>query len=181
MPHHLEFEQWVPFPLERVSAFFSNPENLPRIMPASTGTRLIRIDRIAPPPTPMDAAPAAHHAVGVGSTIITSFRIFPLLPIRAHWTSHITEFEWNHHFVDVRDQGPFQRWHHRHQFERQTHGSADGTLADGTLVDGTLVRDFVDYEVGFGLLGDILDWLFIAPQMRNTFVHRQRILPRLLS
>ena len=26
MPSRLEFEQWVPFPLERVFAFFSNPE-----------------------------------------------------------------------------------------------------------------------------------------------------------
>ena len=41
MSHHLEFEQWVPFPLERVFAFFSNPENLPRIMPAASSTRLI--------------------------------------------------------------------------------------------------------------------------------------------
>jgi ligand-binding SRPBCC domain-containing protein len=171
MPHHLEFEQWVPFPLERVFAFFSNPENLPRIMPASIGTRLIRIDRIAPPPTPMDAAPAAHQAVGVDSLIVTSFRIFLLLPIRAHWTSRITEFEWNHHFVDVQENGPFKRWHHRHQFDRQMRNS----------IDGTMVRDLVDYEIGFGLLDGVLNRLFIAPQMRNTFVHRQRILPRLLS
>jgi ligand-binding SRPBCC domain-containing protein len=176
MPHHLKFEQWIPFPLEHVFAFFSNPENLPRIMPASTGTRLIRIDRVAPPPAPADAGPSADHAIGVGSTIVTSFRIFPFLPIRAQWTSRITEFECNHHFVDVQYKGPFKCWQHRHQFARQSRKGADGTM-----VDGTLVCDFVDYEVGFGLLGDILDRLFIAPQMRNTFVHRQRILPRLLS
>ena len=181
MSGKFQFEQWVPFPLERVFAFFSNPENLPRIMPAATGTRLIRIDRVAPPTGPTHAASAANPSVGVGSTIVTSFRIFPLLPIHAQWTSRITEFEWNHHFVDVQDKGPFKRWHHRHQFERQTRGSADGTLVDRPLVDGTLVRDFVDYEVGFGLLGNVLDQPFIARQMRNTFAPRQRILPTLLS
>src|ERR1700683_4706118 len=167
MTRHLEFEQWVPIPLERLFAFFSNPENLPRIMPAATGSRLIRIDRVSPPPVRLAAAPAAHPAVGVGSTIITSFRVFPLLPIRAQWTSRITEFEWNHHFVDVQEKGPFKRWQHRHQFARQARKGADGTL-----VDGTLVRDFVDYEVGFGVFGEILDWLFIAPEVGNTFAHR---------
>jgi ligand-binding SRPBCC domain-containing protein len=175
MPHHLEFEQWIPFPLEIVFAFFSNPENLPRIMPAAAGTRLIRVDRIAPPPDPADATPAAHQAVGVGSVIVTSFHVFLLLPLRAQWISRITEFEWNHHFVDVQDKGPFKRWHHRHQFTRQARNSADGIP-----VEGTLVSDFVDYEVGFGLLGNVLDQLFIARQMRNTFAHRQQVLPNLL-
>jgi ligand-binding SRPBCC domain-containing protein len=87
-----------------------------------------------------------------------------LSPIRAQWTSRITEFECNHHFVDVQYKGPFKCWQHRHEFARQSRKGIDGTL-----LDGTLVRDFVDYEVGFGLLGEILDRLFIARQMRNTF------------
>lgn len=180
MSNHLEFENWVASPLERVFAFFSDPENLPRIMPATTGIRLVRIDRIAPPPAPMDSAPAADRTVGVGSVIVTSFRVLPFLHIRAQWTSRITEFEWNRYFVDVKEnvpgEGPFRRWHHRHQFERQTR---KGT--DGTPVDGTLVSDFVDYEVGFGLPGRILDRLFIAGQLSRTFAHRQRTLPKLLS
>jgi len=35
-----QFEVWVPFPLERVFRFFANPENLPRIMPPASGTRI---------------------------------------------------------------------------------------------------------------------------------------------
>ena len=49
MVSHLEFEQWVPFPLQHVFAFFSNPENLPRIMPAASATRLIALNRVPPP------------------------------------------------------------------------------------------------------------------------------------
>jgi ligand-binding SRPBCC domain-containing protein len=168
MASHLEFEQWVPFPLDRVFAFFSNPENLPRIMPASSGTKLIALHRMPPPSPPV---PAGDKAAGVGSKISTSFRILPLLPFRAPWLARITEFEWNHHFADVQDKGPFKSWHHRHEFVAQ--------LRDG--IAGTLVRDRIDYEVGFGFVGAIGNALFIRRQMENTFAQRQQTLPQLLA
>ena len=93
MSHHLEFEQWVPFPLERVFAFFSNPENLPRIMPAASTTRLIALNRV--PATEVPAGVSSERAAGVSSTIATSFRVFPLLPLGRRWVARITEFEWN--------------------------------------------------------------------------------------
>src|SRR5882724_3487767 len=118
MLSHLEFEQWVPFPIERVFAFFSNPENLPRIMPAASDTSLIALNR-APTPAPPSGT-TGDQAAGVGSTILTSFRIFPSLAIRAYWIARITEFEWNHYFADVQDKGPFKSWHHRHEFKAET-------------------------------------------------------------
>src|SRR5438270_9953493 len=132
MPHHLEFEQWVPFPLERVFAFFSNPENLPLIMPAASATKLVALNRVG----------AGGNTAGVGSTIVTSFRVFSFLPIRAQWIARITEFEKNHYFADVQDKGPFKSWHHRHELREETRES----------IKRTLVRDVIDYEVGFGLV-----------------------------
>lgn len=161
MLHHLEFEQWVPFPLERVFAFFSNPENLPRIMPAASATKLVTVHR----------ASAGGKAAGVGSTIVTSFRVFPFLPIRAQWVARITEFETNHYFADVQDKGPFKAWHHRHELREETMVG----------IAGTLVRDVIDYKVGFGFVGGIVNALFVRRQMQSTFAERQRILPKLLS
>ena len=169
MLHHLEFEQWVPFPLEHVFAFFSNPENLLRIMPASSGTELIALDRKPAPPPPPGSA--GDKAAGVGSAIVTSFRVFPLLPIRAQWIARITEFEWNHYFADVQDKGPFKSWHHRHEFQAE---AREG-------IAGTLVRDVIDYEVGFGFLGEIANATFLHRQMHSTFTQRQETLPKLLS
>jgi len=168
MSHHLEFEQWVPFPLERIFTFFSNPENLPLIMPAASATKLIRLNRMPPPSAPsgMSAAKAA----GVGSTIVTSFRIVPFLPLRRQWIARITEFEWNHHFADVQDKGPFKQWNHRHEFER--------AVRQG--VEGTLIRDVIEYEVGFGFIGSIANAIFVRRQMERTFAERQRALPELL-
>jgi ligand-binding SRPBCC domain-containing protein len=169
MSSHLQFEQWVSFPVERVFAFFSNPENLPRIMPTASGTKILGLKRVAPPSPSPGAAPDM--AAGVGSIIATSFRVFPLLPMRAQWIARITEFEWNHHFADVQDKGPFKSWHHRHEFRAERREGVAGTLA----------RDVIEYEVGFGFLGAIADALFVRRQMESTFAHRQQVLQSLLS
>jgi ligand-binding SRPBCC domain-containing protein len=165
VPHHLQFEQWVPFPIEHVFAFFSNPENLPRIMPAASDTKIEKLTRIAP------AGVTSTTAAGVGTIIVTSFRMFPFLPFRAQWIARITEFDWNHYFADVQDKGPFKTWHHRHELAA---GMRDG-------VNGTSVRDVIDYEVGFGPIGAIVNALFIRRQMQSTFAARQQLLPKLLA
>ncbi len=164
MASHLKFEQWVPFPVETVFEFFSNPENLPRIMPAASATRIVALKRVAPP----GSAPLT--AAGVGSTIVTSFRVLPLLPLRATWIARITEFERNFYFADVQDKGPFRSWHHRHELIAQVREN----------VAGTLVRDVIDYEVGFGWLGTLANSIFVRRQMESTFRERQQKLPGLL-
>ncbi|MGO8796686.1 MAG: SRPBCC family protein [Candidatus Sulfotelmatobacter sp.] len=165
---HLKFADWVPFPLPRVFAFFCDPQNLPRIMPSATVTKIDRLTLFAPPPPP-DASTFSH-AAGIGTLIETSFRMFPFLPLRARWVARITEFEWNHHFADVQEKGPFKSWHHRHEFVADRRNG----------VDGTVVRDVIEYEVGFLFLGAIANSLFIERQLRQTFADRQNKLPEML-
>jgi ligand-binding SRPBCC domain-containing protein len=169
MTTRLQFEDWVPFPLPRVFAFFSDPENLPRIMPPATQTRVGELHLVPPPPSQEPVA--SSRAAGAGTVIVTSFRLFPFLPLRAQWIARITEFEWNHYFADVQQKGPFKRWHHRHEFRAETRNG----------VSGTAVRDVIEYEVGYGWLGALANALFIERQMRRTFAERQKVLPGLLS
>ena len=136
-------------------------------MPAASQTKLIALNRT---PAPTRGTPSDKPA-GVGSTIVTSFRVFPFLPLRATWIARITEFEWNHHFADVQDKGPFKNWHHRHEFRAE---ARDG-------VAGTLVRDQIEYEVGFGPVGRVGNAIFIRRQMLQTFAERQKVLPNLLQ
>ena len=138
-------------------------------MPAASATRLIALNRTPPPVAP--SATANDKAAGVGSTIVTSFRVFPVLPIRAQWVARITEFEWNRYFADVQDKGPFRSWHHRHEFTADTREG----------ITGTLVRDVIDYDVGFGFVGAVTNKLVVRPQMEHTFAERQHKLPRLLG
>ncbi len=170
MPHRLQFADWVPFPVPHVFAFFSNPENLPRLMPSATQTRIERLQLVQPAPPP-DRSLDLQRVAGIASIITTSFRPFRFLPLRREWIAVITEFEWNHHFADVQQKGPFKRWHHRHEFLPE---AREG-------LDGTLVRDLIEYEVGFGPLGALANSLFVVRQMRHTFAERQKILPQLLT
>jgi ligand-binding SRPBCC domain-containing protein len=173
MSHSIQFEQWVPVPLERVFLFLANPSNLPRIMPPQTGTELVRL-KLVPPPgigagsaTITDRAPLA----GTSSEIVTSFRLVPFLPFRAQWTALITEFEWNHHFADMQKRGPFKSFHHRHELREE----------ERKQVRGTIVRDVIEYDVGFGLLGDLAQRLFVSRQLQRTFAYRQQALEKVLG
>ena len=116
---------------------------------------------------PTDRAPLA----GVGSEIVTSFRVLPFLPFRAQWIALITEFEWNHHFADVQEKGPFKSFHHRHELLAE--------IRNG--LNGTVVRDVIDYEVGFGFLGELVQTFFISRQLQQTFAYRQRTVEKLLG
>ncbi len=171
MPHRLQFAEWVPFPLSHVFAFFSNPENLPRLMPPETETRIEGLQLAPPAPSPDQNTTSVQPAAGVGSIITTTFRPFRFLPWRREWVAAITEFEWNHHFADVQQKGPFEQWHHRHEFMPEARGE----------LNGTLVRDLIEYEVGCGPLGALANSLFIARQMRHSFAERQKTLPQLLA
>jgi ligand-binding SRPBCC domain-containing protein len=173
MTQHVRYEQWVPAAIEQVFVFFANPGNLPRIMPPGTGTELVRL-RLVPPP----GIPAVQESItdrdplaGVGSEIVTSFRVVPFLPFRAEWIALITEFEWNQHFADLQKKGPFKSFHHRHELLAETRNG----------VNGTVVRDLIDYDVGFGWLGELAQKLFVNRQLQRTFEYRHSALKKLLG
>src|SRR5262249_5608403 len=153
----------------QVFLFFANPQNLPLLMPPQTETRVEQLRLFVPPPNAAVADSAG--LAGVGSEIVTSFRVLPWTPIRVGWTARITEFEWNHCFADVQKQGPFRRFQHRHEFAAKTR--------DGQ--SGTTVRDLVEYEVGFGWLGGSVDQWQVPTKLAQTFRHRQTALVKLLT
>ena len=173
MIHRVEFEQWVPVANEKVFLFFANPNNLPRIMPPETRTEIAALRLVPPPTVPsgQQPIPKDDSLASVGSEIVTSFRPIPFLPFRAQWIALITEFEWNHHFADVQKKGPFKQFKHRHEFSAKTQNN----------VEGTIVRDVIDYDPGFGPLGQLAQKFLIAPSLQQTFEYRQKTLEKLLG
>jgi ligand-binding SRPBCC domain-containing protein len=75
------------------------------------------------------------------------------------WESQITVWEPPHRFVDEQLSGPYRLWKHEHRFVER----------DG----GTEVTDHVDYAV---LGGSLVNWLFVAPDVRNIFADRTSVL-----
>ena len=167
--YRIQFEQWVAVPVEQVFRFFSNPNNLPRIMPPGRRTRLVRLS--LPRSTASPQGSADHPGLaGVGSEIVTSFRIFPWLPWRAEWVAQVVGFEWNHHFADVQKKGPFKSFHHRHEFAAVRRNG----------VNGTIVRDVIRYG-GFGIFGKWAQNLLLIRKLKQTFEYRQTTLEKLLA
>lgn len=168
MRHTFQAEQWLPFPVPVVFAFFANPGNLPPLMPAWQQAHIDELHLIAPPPPPTGSP--SKLGTGVSTTMVLSFRVLPLVPLRLRWHALIPEFEWNDHFCDTQTAGPFQYWRHCH--------SVRGEVRDD--VQGTVVRDDVTYELPLGRLGDLANLLGGRLQMRYIFNYRHRQTTKLL-
>jgi ligand-binding SRPBCC domain-containing protein len=165
-------EDWVPVKIERVFAFFSDPRNLPRLMPSQLLAKVEDM-RLLPPESGAVSESGSFSTLvaGVGSQIEISFRLVPFLPFRGRWLAEIVRYEPVVRFQDIQRRGPTKSWRHTHEFERQSRNG----------VDGTVVRDIVEYELPFGILGRIADWTSVRWMMKATFRSRQKALLPLLN
>ena len=138
--HELVREQVVPCGLEETFAFFSRARNLQQITPP-----WLRFEVLTPEPIAMRA----------GTVIEYRLRLHGI-PLR--WCALIEEWEENRAFVDRQVQGPYQLWHHRHEFAPHA--------------DGTLVRDHVHYKLPLGPLGELAHRLQVRRDIDRIFDFR---------
>jgi ligand-binding SRPBCC domain-containing protein len=171
MSQRLHVEHWVPIPLPKVFAFFADPHNLPRIMPPSQGAKILKLN-LVPPRLPEGTLPKGFERMAAAGTEIQfKFRVIPYIPIHERWTAVITEFSFNDYFCDIQKQGPFKTWHHTHYFEAR---NVDGR-------EGTVVGDDVEYEIGFGIVGTLLEKMIFEQMMSAIFEHRKQALDRVFA
>lgn len=171
MSQRFEAEQWVAAPLASVFAFFADPRNLPRIMPPKQGAEIVKLNLVTPR-FPADQNPAdVQHMASIGTEIVFKFRAIPYLPMHEKWIARITSFSRNEYFTDVQQQGPFRRWEHTHSF-------AAKTIRDR---EGTLISDVVEYEVGFGVIGRMLENLMFQGILRTMFEYRKGVLEKIFE
>ena len=79
------------------------------------------------------------------------------IPIK--WNSLISSYDPPNSFIDQQIKGPYAIWHHTHRFKEQ----------DG----GTLIEDEVKYAIPFGIVGRILNYLFIKNDLKKIFQYRE--------
>ncbi len=84
------------------------------------------------------------------------------IPIR--WQSEITEWNPPHFFADEQRRGPYRCWIHKHTFVETD--------------EGTLVGDEIEYAVPGGQL---INKLFVRPDIENIFEYRSEKLKELLN
>jgi len=99
-----------------------------------------------------------------GTRIEYSLSLFGF-PIR--WKTLISDWNVNTSFVDEQISGPYATWIHRHEFE--------------ATENGTLMRDTVDYEEPFGVIGQIAHKLFIRHTLNRIFDYRSSAIQKLIG
>lgn len=123
---HFRDELWLPYSLETVFSFFSNPANLEAITPAWLHFRIL-----TPAPIEME----------MGTMIEYNLRLRGF-PIR--WRSEIILWEPPERFVDVQRKGPYLQWIHTHAFSTKDNGTLMQDQVDYAL-HGWIFEPIIDY------------------------------------
>jgi len=96
--HELLIEQWVPQPLDKVFAFFSDTKNLELLTPPHLSFKIIG---------------QSTTALQEGTRINYQLRLHGM-PFR--WQSVIMDWKPGERFSDIQVLGPYRLWHHTHDF-----------------------------------------------------------------
>lgn len=109
----------------------------------------MRFSILTPQPIAMRAGTVIDYRIALGG-----------VPMR--WRTLIESFEPGVQFVDVQLRGPYKLWRHTHRF-----------FDEG---GNTRMTDDVEYEVGFGPLGEVARWLFVGRTLERVFDYRSRVI-----
>tara|TARA_Y100001970_G_scaffold281674_1_gene392961 strand:+ start:629 stop:1099 length:471 start_codon:yes stop_codon:yes gene_type:complete len=90
-----------------------------------------------------------------------------LLGKKIRWRTMITEYIPKVKFVDQQLKGPYSMWHHTHKFK-----DVDGKVE---------MTDEIYYVMPFGLLGRLVNFLFVSRDLNNIFKHRVEIINKIFD
>jgi len=133
-------EQIVKAPIEKVWAFFSDPENLNELTPSNMGFEIT---------TPR---PLAKMFQGQ----IIEYKVRPILNIPLYWKTEIIDVDPGSSFIDNQVKGPYSLWHHTHTFKAKD-------------TKFTLMGDTVRYALPMGFVGRIAHSLYVKKRLAEIF------------
>lgn len=136
-------------PLEEVWEFFSRPENLNEMTPDNVSFNIL--------------SPIEGQKMYPG--MIIQYQISPLLNIPMNWVTEITQIRKHEFFIDDQRVGPYALWHHQHHFK--------------AVEGGTEMTDILHYQVPFGPIGSIANFLFVERMVEEIFSHREEAVARI--
>jgi uncharacterized protein len=141
---HLTFTTEIDASQEAVWAFYDSVDTLKKLTPP--GTRVW----VGNPPK----------KITTGSRFVLWVSQPPIF-IPLPWESVISERKPPHYFVDIqpRFRGPFWFWKHTHTFEK---------IGENR----TRLVDNIEYEVPLGIIGGVINGLFIQKSIESAFAYR---------
>jgi ligand-binding SRPBCC domain-containing protein len=143
--------QQIQASLESVWNFFSTPDNLNHITPASMNFKTLLM--------------TGGKAMYSGQLI--SYKLSPFPFLRVRWTTEIKNVVPLKSFVDDQLFGPFALWHHQHFFKENNGGCE--------------MIDEVSYALPFGLLGRAVNYFLIENQVKKIFKHREEAVSKIFQ
>ncbi len=141
----------VPVSKEKAWDFFSNPNNLLKIMPKSMNFKILY---------------GAELPLHEGQII--TYEVTPFKGYKSKWISEISHIRKSDYFVDIQIGGPYKLWHHKHHFKAISENK-------------TLVTDCVHYQLPFGIFSPLMNQLLIAPKLDAIFKYREKHIYELLK
>ena len=149
--HTKTWVQRLPVPLDVAWDFFSQPDNLARITPPEM---FLRVD-------------GGSTGKPIFEGMQLSYTLYPFMMIPVRWTTEIMRVSRPDFFEDRQLAGPYEHWHHTHQF-REIEG-------------GTEMTDIVEYALPFELLGEVVEALIVGRRLDEVFEYRRRKVAEILG
>lgn len=120
------------------------------------------LNKLTPPDMCFNILTGLSGDMYTGQLIRYKIRIAPL--IWSGWITEIKHVEQESYFVDEQRFGPYKFWYHEHRFipERNT----------------VRMIDTVHYSVGFGVIGRIVNYVWIRGKLEQVFSFRRRAIDR---
>ena len=91
---------------------------------------------------------------------IIEYRVEFVRGVRSRWLTEIAHVREGTYFVDEQRLGPYRFWYHEHIFEPQG--------------QGVKMSDRVTYAVPFGVLGDLINSIWIRHRLARVFEYRRK-------
>lgn len=151
MKYQLYREQQLNCDIETAWHFFSSPMNLSKITPKDMGFTVL----------------SDYENNQICAGMIIDYTVSPLLNIPLKWRTRISQVELNRSFTDFQEKGPYKYWNHLHEFIPNK--------------DGVLIKDTVDYELPFGILGNIAHRVYVKKKLAHIFDFRYGVLEKLFN
>ena len=142
MIHQIRTEQFLNTTLDNLWDFVTSPQNLKKITPKYMNFVIESENRLEK----------------IYPGMIICYKVSPILKIPTTWVTEITHVKKNKLFVDEQRVGPYKIWHHEHLFR-----------VEG---EGVLMIDIVSYKLPFGIIGKLLNTLFIKNKIQDIFNYR---------
>jgi len=151
MKYQLYREQQLNCSIHEAWEFFSSPNNLSKITPEDMGFTVL----------------TGNNSAAIYEGMVIDYTVSPLLGIPLKWRTCIKNVDLEVSFVDFQESGPYKYWNHFHEF----------------IVNdrGVLMKDRVDYELPFGILGDLVHKLIVKKKLIDIFDYRKKVLDRMFN